>query len=96
MSAAPTSAAHAGEVTFAVEYRGQPIVFVEMPGQGWRYVCPLACCRAWHWIDTASGTRHRITSAEGAPVTIVGSLACPCHRGCGWHVIVTDGVARNA
>lgn len=85
--------------TFTVDYEGHPVLFTEIVGTGWRYRCPNACCKSWHWIDTESGTRHKITSAPGAPVTIVGSLWCPCERGgqrCTWHVHVTNGLAKNA
>lgn len=78
--------------TLAVTYRGEPMDFMRIEG-GWAYHCPLKCCRAYHWIDTDSGTRHRITSAPGQPVTIVASLQCP-H--CPWHVFVEKGVARDA
>lgn len=84
------------EESFSVEYHGNPIVFFAIPGKGWRYKCPLACCNAWHWIDTASGERHRITSAANEAVSIHASLKCPCYKGCSWHVMIEQGVAREA
>lgn len=85
---------------FTVDYRGQSVPFFTVDGQGFRYQCPAGCCRAWHWIETASGKRHRVTSAPGEPVTIVASLGCPCKKGspsaCTWHVVITDGIAKDA
>jgi len=85
----------AAEQSFTVDYRGDPIVFFAMEGKGWRYQCPLYCCRSWHWIDTASGERHQITSAANEAVSIHASLKCPC-KGCTWHVMIKGGVARDA
>jgi hypothetical protein len=84
------------EESFSVEYHGNPVIFFAMRGKGWRYQCPLKCCNAWHWIETASGGRHRIVSAAKEPVSIVASLKCPCYKGCTWHVVITDGIARDA
>lgn len=84
--------------TFTLDYKGQVVEFTRVDG-GYAHQCPAKCCRAFHWIETDSGTRHRITSAPGAPVTIVGSLWCPCTPAgtrCAWHVFITDGVARDA
>lgn len=80
---------------FIIEYRNRTIEFFRLDGQGYAYRCPRGCCRAWHWIDTETGKRHRITSKPGDPVTIVASLGCPC-ASCTFHVVVTDGVARDA
>ncbi len=84
------------EESFTVEYQGNPVVFFAMPDKGWRYLCPLRCCNAWHWIDTESGERHRIVSAAKEPISIVASLACPCYKGCTWHVMITNGIATDA
>jgi hypothetical protein len=81
--------------SFSVEYKGDPIVFFAMR-EGWRYKCPLRCCNAWHWIETASGEKHRIVSAAKAPVTILASLKCPCYKGCTWHVNIENGIAKDA
>lgn len=83
------------ELAYTVDYRGQPLNFYRID-QGLAYLCPENCCRAYHWIDLASGTMHKITSAPGAPLSIVASLGCPCQKktGCSFHVVVTDGVAR--
>ena len=83
------------EESFTVDYRGDPVVFFAMRGQGWRYLCPAKCCRAWHWIDTASGTRHRITFAADHLTSIHASLKCSCWKGCSWHVMIERGVARD-
>lgn len=91
MSGPPTE----HEQSFSADYHGNPVVFFAMPGQGWRYLCPLKCCTAWHWIDTGSGERHRITSAAGQAVTVVASLKCPCYKGCTWHVMIENGVIRD-
>lgn len=84
---------------FTVDYRGEPVVFVRCD-RGWAYKCPAACCSAFHWIETESGTRHKITSTPGAPVTIVGSLGCACKKdtpaACRWHVVITNGIAKDA
>lgn len=53
------------------------------PGQG-------KPCR-YNWVDTESGARHKLTFNEQGQATIVGSLKCP--QDCGWHVVITDGVA---
>lgn len=87
--------------TLAVDYRNTMLVFTRMAGVGWHFTCPGGCCRAQHWIDTDSGTMHRITSAPGEPVTIAGSLGCNCKgkgtpEGCKWHVMIENGVARDA
>jgi hypothetical protein len=82
---------------FSVKYRDGSIDFFKVD-RGFGYRCPAGCCRAFHWIDTESGTRHRITSAVGEPVTIVASLGCPCTSHgpkCSFHVVITDGVARD-
>ena len=84
------------EESFTVEYRGDPVVFFAMAGKGWRYKCPAKCCTACHWIDTASGERHQIVSAAKAPISIVASLGCKCYKGCTWHVVIENGVARDA
>lgn len=84
------------EPAFTVLYKGQQLHFYELPGQGYCYKCPAGCCSAWHWIETASGSRHKITSPPGTPATIVASLACRCYKGCTWHVHITNGVARDA
>ena len=83
------------EESFSVDYKGNPVVFFGMDGKGWRYQCPLGCCKAWHWIDTASGTLHSIVSAAKAPVTIHASLKCTCYKGCTWHVMIADGIAKD-
>ena len=83
------------EESFTVLYHDDPIVFFAMKGQGWRYLCPKKCCTAWHWIDTASGTKHAITSAAKAPVTVHASLKCACYKGCTWHVMIADGIAKD-
>lgn len=67
--------------------------------------------RAFNWIDTESGTRHTLTFDEAGRATIRASILCRTPiKGtqgtpiatiegrveCGWHVFVTDGVARDA
>lgn len=84
------------EESFSVLYRGDPVVFFSMPGQGWRYQCPLKCCTSWHWIETESGQKHRIVSAAKDPISITASLKCPCRKGCTWHVNITNGVAVDS
>lgn len=82
--------------SFSVEYHGDPIVFFAMSGKGWRYQCPLKCCRAWHWIDTESGNFHSLTIAADNRASITASLKCACYKGCTWHVNITNGVATDA
>lgn len=88
---------------FTVTYNGAPLIFKREPdNKGYYFLCPGGCCRSVHWIDTESGTHHRITSAPGDPVSILGSLGCVCvdHRNggkkCTWHVRINDGVAKDA
>lgn len=87
---------------FTVLYYGKPVEFQKCD-KGWAYRCPASCCQAYHWIatePTSPGRRpHQITSAPGEPVTILGSLACPCDRKgqgkCTFHVYVTNGVMTD-
>lgn len=45
----------------------------------------------FNWIDTESGSRHKLTFNEQGQATFAGSLKCPqCEQ---WHVVITDGVA---
>lgn len=87
---------------FTVTYNGEPLIFKREPdGKGYYFICPGKCCgdNSVHWIDTESGTHHRITSALGEPVTIQGSLGCVCMRKgtkCSWHVHIKNGVAKDA
>lgn len=84
---------------FTVQYHGAQLIFNREPaGKGYYFICPAGCCRTIHWIDTESGTHHRITSAVGEPVTILGSIGCVCVRHgtkCRWHVKVKNGVATD-
>jgi hypothetical protein len=94
--------------SFTVLYNGQPIEFHRVV-YGWAYRCPAKCCAAYHWIMTEHHPNpaynnmdrklHQITSAEGEPVTILGSLACPCEKNgarcCTFHVYVTNGVMTD-
>jgi hypothetical protein len=88
----------APEEGFVVIYWGQPIAFTQID-RGFAYQCPLACCRAYHWVALRDVERpHKITSAPGEPVTIEGSLQCPCRKNgqqCSWHVHVVNGEARD-
>lgn len=94
--------------TFTVTYRGTLVEF-QRTDYGWAYRCPADCCQAYHWIQTErhpdpaynnmDRRLHQITSAPGEPVTIIGSLACPCDRKgqgrCSLHVYVTNGVMTD-
>jgi hypothetical protein len=87
------------DLSFTVEYQGHPLCFEALRHsdgrlQGYMYRCPNGAHRAFNWIDTETGTRHTLTRAADGRVTIRGSLLCS--QGCGWHVFITDGVARNA
>lgn len=84
--------------SFTVDYHGTPIEFTLLPDrQGYGYACPNRltrhASRAYNWIDTTTGTRHKLSFEASGRATIVGSLLC---RQCGWHVVITDGIAKDA
>lgn len=95
---------------FTVRYHGHPITFKRITQEhgdsggegttvGYGYRCPIEEKAPHCWIDTESGTRHKLEfDADGLP-TITGSLVHRATGGgcnCGWHVIVTKGVAEDA
>lgn len=88
-----------GPETYTVLYNGQSIDLQRVE-RGYAYLCPAGCCRAYHWFALEGVEKpHKIVSAPGEPLTIEGSLACPCVKGgtkCSWHVWVTNGVAKDA
>lgn len=95
--------------SYIVEYNGQQIEFSPVTNYGGSEVvglsfkCPKCQSNsqfAHSWIDIKSPGSHRIISAPDAPLSIQGSILCktprPDNSACGWHVFVTDGVARDA
>lgn len=83
---------------FLVQYQGAIIEFTLLPDRnGYGYSCPgrltKHTSRAFNWIDTESGTRHKLTIDQYGRATVVGSLLC---RQCGWHVLIKDGIASDA
>lgn len=82
---------------FTVEYNGSSIDFnlITEAGEpkGYLYRCPKGAHRAHNWIDTESGSRHTLSFDEQGRATIRASMLCS--QGCGWHVFVTDGVAKD-
>lgn len=77
--------------SFVVEYNGLPLVFTKLDdGRGYSYQSPLSPTGRHHWIDTESGTRHKLAFDEQARATITGSL-----KNGDWHVVITDGVAKD-
>lgn len=77
--------------SFTVDYRGAPFTFTRLKdGQGYGYRWPPE--GAFHWIDTESGARHKLSFDASGRATIVGSIA---HED-GFHVIVTEGAMRDA
>jgi len=83
----------AGRHSFTVQY-GETVLTFDPIEQGYLYMCPQGGHRAYNWIDTESGTRHAISFDEQRRATIKGSLLCS--QGCGWHVIIENGVCRDA
>lgn len=83
---------------FTVDYNGAPLLFEPLTDggrlKGYLYRCPKGEHRAQNWIDTESGQRHVLTRDAEGRVTIRASLLCA--QGCGWHVFVTDSIARDA
>jgi len=78
--------------SFAVDYHGQPFVFERLPdGRGYSYHWPLGPGHALHWIDTESGTRHKLSFDADGKASVVGSIA---HEG-GFHVVIEHGVMRD-
>jgi hypothetical protein len=78
---------------------GQPLLFEPLYEAkrgliGYGYQCPNGNHRARNWIDTESGTRHHLERDADGRVTIRGSLLCS--QGCGWHVMIERGIARDA
>jgi hypothetical protein len=85
--------------SFTVTYHGEPLEFTQINTgslKGYGYKCPgiaKHASRAYNWIDTETGDRHHLEFDEEGRATIRGSLLCG--QGCGWHVIVEHGVARD-
>lgn len=70
---------------------------------GYGYRCPIESDRkrAMCWVDTESGQRHSIEFDEQGRATIHGSLIHRLGQGgggchCGWHVLITNGIAEDA
>lgn len=85
----PVGAPRERPESFTVTHHGEPFVFTRLKdGQGYGYQYPPG--GAMHWIDTESGTRHRLSFDGEGRATIVGSLA---HDG--FHVVVENGVMRD-
>ena len=78
----------------------------KLPGtiQGYAFFCPR--CKkndghfAHNWIDTGSGTRHGLEFDEQGRATLHGAILCRTRWAggpeCGWHVVITNGVAKDA
>jgi hypothetical protein len=84
--------------SFTVDYNGTPLEFTRLPDKnGYYFMCPGTDrhpSRGQVWIDTDSGTKHTLTFDEQGRATIRNSIGCVYN--CGFHVWVTDGVARDA
>ena len=83
---------------FTVEYRGRPVVFTRIPeakseppwtGYGYQRVEG----GAFYWIDTESGTKHKLSFDAEGRATVVGSLGST--TGDGWHTVIENGVMRD-
>ncbi len=91
--------------SFTVEYNGRSIEFSQLHENGvpvgYAYHCPKCpqYIHAHSWIETGSGQNHRISFDDQGRATVVGSLLCRTpladNSFCGWHVHITNGVARD-
>ena len=78
--------------SFTVDYRGGQVVFSRLPdGQGYGYQRVEG--GPFHWIDTESGTRHKLSFNAEGKATVVGSLG-PMN-GDGFHTVIENGVMRD-
>jgi hypothetical protein len=84
---------------FTVIYKDEKIEFTPLYTDGflsgYAYIHPPRpgfVCKL-NWVDTESGSRHKLKFNDKDEATIEGSLACP--QGCGWHVIIKDGIAND-
>lgn len=81
--------------SFTVEYNAGTLTFERLPdGNGYGYRCPLHPDKPFHWIDTESGKMHALTFDEQGRATVKGSLGHASFN-CSWHVVITDGIARD-